>query len=540
MVRAFFWFHPLIWFAHRQLIAAQEQACDQAALGHGIAPVEYAEDLLSSLDNSHLTPAEALSMARWSQLGNRVRHVLKKPEPNRRLTLIFVSSLTIAAILASTSIGFSQTSVKHTPVAPDPVAPVTTQPPSPASRGAILDRNGKAIAINDQNGKRTYPFGSSLGHLTGYLIEAPQKNTLKSRGNSGLETKLETTLTEKKDVKTTLNADVQQSCYELLSRQNFPGAIVVQNPNTGEIIAMVSYPSFDPNLFIPRISRENFDKLQHNENRPMINRSLGLELPGSIVKPIVALAGEYKGLNNPEIHCRSFVQFDRIKIRDWKSDRDELFRIPGALEQSCNTYFVRLGIRAGLDSMTEIGKLLHLNEPPLDLTFSKKGKWMIFPPDEEPDDVSIAVSSLGQGRNVMSPLHVSTITSAIATGSWHKPHLILDQRPSQDTTALIGKGNITAASLDTIRKGMNLTIHGDRGTSKLAAIPNVILAGKTGTAQVNAKKRNSWFTGFGPYESPKYSVTVFLEGAESGGKFATPIAAQIFEILFQEKDGPRK
>lgn len=408
--------------------------------------------------------------------------------------------------------------------------------PRPTSRGTIFDRNHIPVATNDQKGKRNYPFGKRFAHLSGYIREQNFKRPDQPQGLSGLQKAFEKSLALGNDLQTTLDSDVQKHCYDLLAQQEFPGSIVIQNPHSGGIIAMASYPSFDPNLFIPSISKRNLDKLLHAENPPLINRSVALELPGSIVKPLVALAGEYKGLGNPEIHCKSFIQFDRTKIRDWKSDRDDLFRIPGALEQSCNTYFVRLGIRAGLDSMTEIGKLLHLNESPLDLTFSKKGQWMIFLPDEEPDDLSIAVASLGQGRNVMSPLHVNTITSAIATGSWHKPYLVLEQGLFQDSTALIGKGKITAASLDNIRKGMNLTIHGDRGTSKLAAIPNVTLAGKTRTAQVNAKKRNSWFTGYGPYEDPEYSVTVFLEGADSGGRFAAPMAAGIFKKLLLEED----
>ncbi|MEN8681389.1 MAG: penicillin-binding transpeptidase domain-containing protein, partial [Akkermansiaceae bacterium] len=533
VVRALFWFHPLVWVAHRQLIAAQEQACDQAAINHGIAPGDYAEDLLTSLDYSQFTPAEALSMTRWSQLGNRVRHILEKPKSNTKTSLILVSVLTIATILASTSIGFSQSAVQPTPVAPSPAPPEKFKKPPAPSRGTLLDRNDTPIAINDPNGKRTYPFGKSMAHVTGYIWKKFLGGTEKSQGVIGLENTFENSLAAKKSIKTTLDAKVQQYCYEVLSKQEFPGSIVIQNPKNGAIISMTSYPAYDPNLFIPEISAENFKALQIDERQPLLDRSLGLTVPGSVVKPLVALAGEYKGLNNPEIHCKSFVQFEKIRIRDWKSDRNESFRIPGALEQSCNTYFVRLGIRAGRESLTEVGNILHLNGSPLEALYSRNSQWMTFPPGEEVDDLSLATASLGQGHTLMSPFHVSSITSAIASGFWHKPHLIFSGENSRASTALTGQGKITGESLDAIRKGMHLTIHGDRGTSKLAAIPGINLAGKTGTAQVGRGAANSWFTGYGPYEDPRYTVTVMLSGAKSGGRFAAPIAAEIFKSLLK-------
>lgn len=536
IIRALFWFHPLAWLAHRQLIAAQEQACDQAVISDGIAPVDYAEELLGSVTHSHLTPSEALSMAKWSQLGNRVRHVLQQPKPIKMTTVILTYSLSLIVTLALTAVGFGQEPGDEARPAKTPIPPSPVDNTPKAGRGAILDRNDKPIAINDQNGKRTYPFGKALAHASGYIRKTDPDRPELPQGISGLEKAYDSILAKNTNLKVSLDAAVQEHCFDLLSKQEFPGAIVVQDPNSGEIIAMVSYPSFDPNLFIPLISQEDFGAIQANKQNPMLNRSLELFTPGSIVKPLVALAAEHRGLNNPEIHCKGFIQFDRTKIRDWKTNRNEAFRIPGALEQSCNTYFMRLAIRTGRESLTEIGNLLHLNDPPLESISSAKSNWMNFPPDFEPTDLSLAITSLGQGAIVMSPLQVNTITSAIASGFWEQPRLVSNEWKS---TSLFGEGEITNESLKIIREGMHLAIHGKRGTAKNAAVPSLQLAGKTGTAQLGktgGPTHNSWFTGYGPYEAPKYSVTVMLSGANSGGRFAAPIAAEVFKRLLTKDE----
>lgn len=530
LIRAAFWFHPLVWIANRQLISAQEQACDQAALSHGVHPHDYAEDLLACATHSHLTPSQALSMANSSQLGTRIRHILEKPKPNSMKTITCTTLITLLATLTFTSLGFSE---EKSTSQPKEISIESTR-----HRGTILDRNNKPLAIDDQSGLRSYPTGKSTGNLIGYVGNVTSKDSVQPQGKAGIEKSGDAKLAKKEDIKLTIDTALQKHCYDLLAAQEHPGSVVVQDPTTGEILALVSYPSFDPNLFIPFITKGNFETLLNDEKKPFFDYSImNSTTPGSIAKPLVALAADFAGLHNPEIHCKGFMELGNVKIRDWKTDRDELLRIPEALETSCNTYFMELAIRTGEEPLTQIGEILHLNEAPLDSLTSSKGHWNKIPDGEAYTPAILALTSLGQGRTSLTPLHVSTITSAIASGTWHQPNLLQGQPPTKPSTSLIGQGQITADSLNTIRKGMHLTIHGKRGTAKSAELPGVNLAGKTGTAMIKKDKEsthNSWFTGYGPFEEPKYSVTVLLSGANSGGKFAAPIAKEVFEYLLIE------
>lgn len=658
LVRAVFWFHPLIWIANRQLISAQEQACDQAALTNGISPDDYAEDLLACAAHSHLTPSAALSMAKWSQLGNRIRHILEKPKPSNMTTIALTTALALITTLAVTSIGFSQNSSNFGALEPETpkdenqiiefpckaknakearklaktidlpalvhansliilssksgIEPITINapeklkafrdalkvkitPPSAGKRaftlqwkmnevmiwenwiysdgewgfirpgtnyttgqnlalielanqaladhletknkrGALLDRKNKPLAI-DKDGERTYPFGKSTPHLIGFLGRKSINKADGFIGKSGLEKAYDASLLKKNNIKLTLDAALQKHCYETLEAQQHPGVIVVQDPNTGEILSMVSYPSYDPNLFIPAITRENFDRLNQDKKHPLLNRATSPFVPGSVVKPLVALAGEYAGLDNPEIHCKGFMAFGRegkLKLRDWKRNRDERMKIPRALQTSCNTYFMELGIRADQGPLIKMGDLFHLNESLLSSLPSSKGLWMTLPKGQNFTRAHIALSTLGQGDTLLSPLHINAITSAIATGSWHQPHLVSGQKTTKPSVPLIGQGQITADSLEHIREGLNLAINAKGGTATRAAIEEIQVAGKTATAQRGGNPditHNSWFTGYAPYKKPEYSITVMLEGPNSGGKFAAPIASEIFKFL---------
>ena len=264
LVRALFWFHPLIWIANKQLISAQEQACDQYAITHGISPDNYAEDLLTCATHSHLTPSEAVSMAKYSQLGNRIRYILEKPKPNNMKTIILTTCTTLITTLTLTSIGFSNER-GHSENEINTISSISTK-----SRGALLDRKNKPLAI-DKDGKRIYPFGKTSAHLTGYITPDKRKGTNSSSGKSGLEKSYNTELSNKKDIQLTLDATLQEHCYKILEAQKKTGVIVIQNPSTGEILAMVSYPSFDPNFFIPQITQEDYNPLLHDENKPFLH-----------------------------------------------------------------------------------------------------------------------------------------------------------------------------------------------------------------------------------------------------------------------------
>ncbi|MFT6861542.1 MAG: cell division protein FtsI/penicillin-binding protein 2 [Akkermansiaceae bacterium] len=293
LIRAAFWFHPLVWIAQRQLIAAQEQSCDQAALSHGLSPDDYAGD--------------------------------------------------------------------------------------------ILDRNDIPLATDGPSGKRTYPLGESLGHIAGYVRQTDSNKPDQKQGTIGLEKSQDFKFSQKHDLKSTIDSEIQSLCYDLLSKQEFPGAIIVQDPNTGEILAMASYPSSDPNLFIPNITKEDFNLIDQNEQNPMRNRATAVHIPGSIITP------------------------------------------------------------------------------------------------------------------------------------------------------LIGQGKITADSLTTFARAFTSpsTVNAEPQNTPRSPVSSSL--GKSETARVafTAPTHNSWFSGYGPYKQPKYTITVMLNGANGGGKYAAPLAAEVFKNLLK-------
>lgn len=520
LIKAILWFHPLVWIAHRKLIDAQEQACDQAALAHGIAPHDYAEDLLASISNSHHTPPEALAMARWSQLGSRIRNILAPPKTTTMKTLSLTTFLGCATLCALLSIGFADEKAPDNTPRPDQLGD---------TRGAILDRHSTPLALTNPDGIRTYPLNEIAGHLTGYLS--------KDQGISNIEKAFETDLSESKSVTLTIDATIQSKCHNLLAAQEFPGAIVVQDPRNGEILALTTYPSFDPNLFIPQISIENYRKLSNDETKPLFNRTIYPASPGSTVKLLASLAGEYAGLDNPTLPCSDQLMIGKIKLRDWMNNRSEDLTISSALETSCNTYFYQLALLAGEEAFRETGALFHLNKPSLPVLQGGTSTWPKSPHSSNSPKVELALAAIGHGQSLISPLEINAITSAISTGTWHQPHLILGEEHERPSFNLVGQGKITRKSLSQIRHGMNLVVQGERGTAKRAAVPGIQLAGKTATVQTHPRgklSQNTWFTGYGPYENPRYAVTVFLEGAPGSGTHAAPLAAKVFSSLLQK------
>lgn len=404
----------------------------------------------------------------------------------------------------------------------------TQADPGKDTRGAIVDRHNKTIAHTSE-GKRSYPLGKSAAHISGYVYTG--------KGTAGMEASQDQMLSTGKNVRLTIDSELQKTCYDLLAAQKHPGSIVVQDPNTGEILALVSYPSFDPSHFIPKISKENWKNYQSNQQKPLLNRALFPHTPGSITMPLAALAGEHAGLKNPEIHCKGFVVFGEIKIPDWKRNRDERLTIPEAIESSCGTYFMQLAARADDQSMNTVGKLLHLNEINLNSLPAQASSWPWVPKDRPQHPSVLAMSAIGQGHSLITPVDAATMTSAIATGTWHQPHLVVGEKKTKAPVDLTDSGKITSDSLQHIRHGMHLAVHGDQKTAGNASVPGIQIAGIPSTAQTihrGKRSRNCWFTGYGPYQKPQFTVTVFLSGATSGGKSAAPIASEVFTVLLKK------
>ena len=525
-VRALFWFHPLVWLAHRQLILAQEEACDQETLKHGIPAADYAEDLLLFATQNRTSPRETLGMAKPSQLSRRIHSILSsKQQPQNSVALL---SGVIVSSIALSALGFAQDSIPGQ--LPDTTTPQTKQ--TSEHRGSILTRDGVVLASSDET-SRHYPLKEDTPHFVGYV-------THKNKGVNNLEESHESSLSKGVPLSLTIDSHIQQEATRLLQNMNLSGAVIVSDPETGAILAMASFPQYDPNLFAERLTAENADKIYGDEQKPLINRAEALQYPGSIAKLLTALASQYEGLGNASYLCTNEVRFGKVSIKDWNTKRNETLELPLALRTSCNTYFVQLALETGYDAMKETGKLLNLGQPHLSIPESE-GRWMVKRHgDTTPwTDVELALATLGLGETELTPLQVNSMTSAIATGIWRKPYLAERPDEPEAQATLVGKGKITRDSINLIQQGMVEAVNFPKGTAGRAKIEGWTVAGKTGTAMLGKHKRAKWFTGYAPADKPKYSITVMVEGTveELAGNLGGDIAKPILEFLHDYSEG---
>jgi penicillin-binding protein 2 len=348
------------------------------------------------------------------------------------------------------------------------------------------------------------------------------------------------------------------------------GAAVVVNPNNGDILAMVSVPSYDPNVFIPKISSIDWDKLNDDDTDPLTNRAIQGYAPGSTYKTVSSLAGLRKGLTSRSTFtCSGGVTYGTKFMKCWVVDKHMAphgtLTLPDALRYSCNAFFYQWGNAAGIDNIVAVGKSLGLGEKtgvPLsgeDAGILPGPEWLArVSPTERWSQGYTANVSIGQGSVEASPLQMAMVTATIANrGISYAPrlvHRVLDQNgrdavdergqlvaPHEPTIrADLHQAGISDDEIELVRKGMWKVVNDSGGTGKRAQVKGVEVAGKTGTAQfwreekqggtvMKIKDNHTWFICFAPYEQPKFAICVFVQGAKSGGGVSAPIAQKILE-----------
>jgi penicillin-binding protein 2 len=356
------------------------------------------------------------------------------------------------------------------------------------------------------------------------------------------------------EIQLTLDRDLQMVAEQALEGK--VGSIIAMNPRNGEILAMASAPSFNPNTFSSRISKSEWNELINNPDRPMQNRAIqnGYS-PGSIFKLIMADAGLEEGLfdDDPAVFCRgSATYYGRVFHCHDKKGHGAL-HLEQAIAKSCNIFFYELGKRLGISKIAQHAQSLGLGEKTgVDLPGEKSGvmpspewkmkaqhsKWYVG------ETISV---SIGQGAVNVTPLQLLRAISAIATGGTVvTPHLLLRAEKGgkdefQWPVRSIANG---VDKTSRIREGMWQSVN-NWGTGHNAAIPGLNICGKTGTVQVisNENKQllsegaedHSWFAGFGNKDNPEIAVVVFVEHGGKGGVIAAPLARQIFAAYFKTK-----
>jgi penicillin-binding protein 2 len=353
----------------------------------------------------------------------------------------------------------------------------------------------------------------------------------------------------------TIDRRIQEAAEAAMAGKK--GAVVAMNPTTGEILAMVSRPSFDPNLFAQRISSEDWQRIATDSTHPLQNRAFQAQYPpGSIFKLMVAIAGLESGALTPETRfsCPGYFVLGNHRFDDWKKGGHGSLDLRGAIVNSCNVYFYQAGLRTGIDEIVRVSRAFGLGEPPgLGLGDEAKGslpnpnsKGRGQPPWTAGNTV---VSSIGQGLVVTSPMQLLAMVSAIANGGTVYRPWIVKKIVSLSGEVLeeyapeaIRRVDVKPETLAYIRQAMLGVV--EEGTGARSKVPGVPIGGKTGTAQVVKKgdeKRNpdvkdhAWFTSFAPVNNPKIAVVVLVENGGFGGLVAAPVAKAVYEAAFRER-----
>jgi len=364
----------------------------------------------------------------------------------------------------------------------------------------------------------------------------------------------------------TIDARIQYIVEQALRHPSLGrAAAVVVDPNNGDILAIASIPSFDPNIFIPSVSRKDWDVLLKDPAVPLVNRAISGFPPGSTFKIVTSLAGLTKGLANQAFTCSGSVEYGGRSFKCWISEHGGShgrLTLPDAIKVSCNAFFYQYGNAAGGDTLERVGGILGMGRRyELGLSDEKEGcmpgpRWMAGRQNGEKwTSAQTANTSIGQGYVLASPLQMAMAYTAVANGGIaYEPRLVKKVLEPDGKPALDEKGRIAVPEAPTIREDMRaegvLPEHievvrkglwnvvnadggpGGGGTGHSGKVKGTVVAGKTGTAQATdrgQKEHIAWFCCFAPYDHPKYVVVVMVQGGEHGGSVSAPIAAHIME-----------
>ncbi|PZR75646.1 MAG: penicillin-binding protein 2 [Chthoniobacterales bacterium] len=450
---------------------------------------------------------------------------------------------------------------------------------------------------------RSYVYGALASHLLGYV--GPPDNTNKDEakkftfyqsdveGKSNIEKAMDEYLKGKPGVRymrrnakgqidgvlrevpptaganvnLTIDARIQMIAEEAL-RAVGRGAAVVVDPNNGNILAMASVPSFDPNTFIPSIKVKDWEALRKDEANPLVNRAVSAFPPGSTFKLVTTLAGLRRGLATKTFNCGGGISYGDHFFHCWigeKGGSHGTLGVSDAIKVSCNSFFYQFGNAAGIEAIDETGESLGLGQTSgIEITSESAGvlpgpDWMrIHYPRERWSQAYTANVSIGQGYDLVTPLQLAMVYSTVANGGVsYYPKLVQSVTSMLDGKPILNEKGAPVVSsapkvrrdlrfdlkreqIELARRGLWKVVNEDGGTGGRARLSGVQVAGKTGTAQAmtdGKKDTIAWFACFAPYDNPKYTIAVMVQGGEHGGSVAAPIATRILERTLAMEQG---
>lgn len=420
--------------------------------------------------------------------------------------------------------------------------------------------------------KQNYRQGDLLGQ---YGVERTQEKFL--RGQSGFkqvevdaygrELRVIRPFVEKpgNNIYLTIDMKLQEKAEELFEAHE--GSIVILDPSDGAILAMVSKPSFNPNIFAGGIAAKNWKGLTEDPLKPLENRAIrGQYPPGSIFKIVMgfAILNEKIVRSDKKIHCHGSFPFGKRIFQDWKKGGHGPIDFVQSLAQSCDVYYYTNGQKLGIKKIARYARMFGLGSP---TGFGAAEKGGLVPSDAwkrrrfkerwyEGETISV---SIGQGFNLITPMQAANLIATVANGGhlW-KPYIVKKVMSSGGRTffeaspRLIHKIPIPREIFQKVREGLKEVVHGEKGTAKKARLPGIFMAGKTGTAQTvglkhTGRKRkpeelprkfrdHGWFVAFAPYENPSIAIAILGENAGRPGSFFAPYAKELISFYLGKND----
>jgi penicillin-binding protein 2 len=432
--------------------------------------------------------------------------------------------------------------------------------------------------------RRHYPLGRSTAHVVGHLRmvseeelhDDPELDPTSRVGATGVESLTEDFLAGRpgqrwvvvsavgrqlgvvrenaasagKDLSVTLDAELQQVAADALGERS--GAVAALDPTTGAVRVLYSAPAFDPALFAGRLSQKVWREVADDPRHPLQNRCIqGTYPPGSTIKPFLALAALTERVVTPEwsVQCTGGVVLHGHRFRCWQRWGHGRVALSRSLEASCDVYYYQVGQKLGIEGMARWLKSFGFGQR-TGVGLPSEAAGLIGTPEWSrqvrgtPWYPGEAVSvSIGQGPVLATALQLARAYSALANGGrLITPHVVVD--PGRAPEIDLG---LDPSALDKVIQGLDLVVHGDRGTARsLARLP---VAGKTGTAQVVRLtegvdsedlaphlQHHAWFVGWAPVEKPELVVALVVEHGGGGGSIAAPAAAAVFSAALADRD----
>ncbi len=433
-----------------------------------------------------------------------------------------------------------------------------------------------------ETARRHYPEGQMIAHAIGYVAQVNESELSGSDelltgdivGKSGIErtrdgwlrgdrgwelvsvnslgrqigtARIETEPNHGRSLHVTLDLEMQRTLYEGFGEE--AGGAIFLDVETGGVLALVSRPSFDPNLFADGFTTETWKSIIEDPRRPLHNRAIAsFYAPGSTFKVVLAVAGLETGTVDPShrVFCNGGKSYYKRRRLCWKRGGHGWVDMRKALAQSCNVYFYDLGQKLGIDKIHEYGKILGLGRPTgIDIPGEEAG---ILPSREwkrrelheiwyPGDTISV---SIGQGYVAVTPAQMATMMATVARGTAPIPPRLVDG-PLPPVKPLA----VSEKTLRIVREALKQAV--DEGTGRAATLGAFSVAGKTGTAQLTAGsagvdsadlpkaiRDHAWFVGYAPAENPTIAFAIIVEHGGHGGSMAAPIARKVLEVYFRE------